>query len=99
MQRMKPTVNDVNGITINHYIHAGPAGIKHFHLLLSCLLNDVNNTDIEEINTVYACILFKGHNKDKTSDRSYRTISSCPVIAKALDLYIRDLHIESWNLD
>ena len=35
--------------------------------------------------------------KDKTSDRSYRTISTCPVVAKALDLYIRDLNINSWN--
>ena len=42
---------------------------------------------------------FKGHGKIKTSDRSYRTISSCPLTAKALDLYIRDLHISSWNLD
>ena len=59
----------------------------------------VNNTTIGEGNTVHACVLFKGHNKDKTSDRSYRTISSCPVVAKALDLYIRDLHIDNWNLN
>ena len=44
-------------------------------------------------------MLFKSHNKDKTSDRSYRTISSCPVVAKALDLYIRDLKIDDWNLN
>ena len=83
----------------NHYNYAGPAGWLHFHLILNCLLNDVNNTDIIEVNTAYACILFKGHGKEKTSDRSYRTISTCPVIAKALDLYIRDLNISSWNSD
>ena len=43
--------------------------------------------------------MFKGHKKDKTSDRSYRTISTCPVVAKALDLYIRELFIDEWNLD
>ena len=97
MQKMKPDVNDVYGVTVNHFNYAGPAGWKHFHLLLSFLISDVNNTDIEEVNTVYACILFKGHNKDRSSDRSYRTISTCPVIAKALDLYVRDLGIASWN--
>ena len=97
--RLKSDVNDVYGITPNHYNYAGPAGWLHFHLLLNCLLNDVNNTDIIEVNTAYACILFKGHGKEKTSDRSYRTISTCPVIAKALDLYIRDLNISSWNSD
>ena len=96
---MKPSVNDVYGVTINHFKYAGPASWRHFHFLLNSLLHDVNNTSIEEVNTVYACILFKGHKKDKSSDRSYRTISTCPVVAKALDIYIRKLHIESWNND
>ena len=96
---MKQTVTDVFGITINHYAYAGPLGWKHFNLLLNILLADVNNTTIEQVNTVHACILFKGHNKDKTSDRSYRTISSCPVVAKALDMYVRDLNIDDWNLN
>ena len=94
---MKPDVADYLSITPNHYNYAGPAGWKHFHFLLNTLINDVNNTDITEINIIYAIILFKGHNKNKQSDRSYRTISTCPVIAKALDLYIRDLHITHWN--
>ena len=96
---MKPDVVDINGITINHFIQAGPSGCEHFRLLLNTLINDINVTDIVEINTVYACILFKGHNKDRSSDRSYRTISSCPVVAKGLDLYVRDLCIKSWNHD
>ena len=97
LQKMKPDVADYFSITPNHYNYAGPAGWKHFYFLLNTLINDVNNTDIKEINTVYAIILFKGHNKNKQSDRSYRTISTCPVIAKALDLYIRDLHNTHWN--
>ena len=98
LQKMKPNVNDLYSVTPNHYNFAGPAGWKHFYLLLNSLLIDVNNTSIEEINTVYACIIFKGHGKDRSSDRSYRTISTCPVAAKALDLYIRDLNIQKWNL-
>ena len=94
---MKANVNDFYSVTPNHYIYAGPAGYKHFHLLLTSLLNDINNTDIDEVNTTYACILFKGHNKNKNSDRSYRTISTCPVVAKGLDLYIRGIHVETWN--
>ena len=99
LQRMKPSVNDFYSVTPNHYNYAGPAGWNHFHLLLNSLITDVNNTTIEEINTVYACILFKGHGKDKSSSRSYRTISTCPVVAKALDLHLRDMHIDSWNKD
>ena len=97
LQKMRPNVNDFYSVTLNHYNFAGPAGWKHFNLLLNVFLSDVNNTSIKEINTVYACILFKGHGKDKSSDRSYRTISTCPVVAKALDLYIRDLNIQEWN--
>ena len=99
LMKLKPDVNDFFGLTPNHYIYAGPSGWKHFHFLLCLLIDNVNHTDITEINTVYACILFKGHGKDKNSDRSYRTISTCPVICKALDLYIRDLNISTWNLN
>ena len=38
-------------------------------------------------------MLYKGHRKDKFSDRSYRTtISTCPILVKALDLSIHDLY-------
>ena len=47
---------------------------------------------------MYAVIIYKGHNKDKSSDRSYRTISTCPLLAKALDSYVRQLNISKWNL-
>jgi hypothetical protein len=52
---------------------------------------------VEEVNTVHAVILFKGHSKDKTSARSYGTITTCPLVAKALDIYLRDLNIATWN--
>ena len=99
LQRMKPDVSDFYGVTPNHYIYAGPAGWNHFHVLLNALAADVSNTTIVEVNTVYACIIFKGHGKDKGSSRSYRTISTCPVVAKGFDLYIRDMHVDTWNRD
>ena len=48
-------------------------------------------------NTAHACILYKGHSKDKTSAKSYRTISTCPFIAKALDFYVRELSHSDWE--
>ena len=63
------------------------------------LLSEVANTTISEVNTAYALLLFKGHNKDRTSCKSYRTISTCPVVAKGLDMFIRNQCIANWNLD
>ena len=45
----------------------------------------------------YALLLYKAHGKLRTNDNAYRTISTCPLAAKALDLYIRDLHVDKWN--
>ena len=42
-------------------------------------------------------ILYKGHGKDKESDRSYRTISTCPLLAKCLDMYIGQRYYSSWR--
>ena len=90
-------MNDYFSITAHHFTNAGVAGFVHFNLLLNALLADINNSTIEELNTVYALFLHKGHNKDRTLDSSYRTISTCPLIAKGLDIYVRDLYIEKWN--
>ena len=98
LEKMKPDVLDFFSITPYHYLYAGPAGWRHFTLLLNALISDLSNIDICEVNRAFACILFKGHGRDKTSSRSYRTISSCPVIAKALDVMIRDRNIRQWNL-
>ena len=97
LYKIKPGVNDLFSITARHFINAGSAGLIHYNLLLNALIVDVNNTTIEELNSVYALLLYKGHNKDRTLDTSYRTISTCPLLAKSLDLYVRDLSIEKWN--
>ena len=93
---MKANVNDYFSITANHFMNAGRAGFSHFHFLLSALIKNVNLAGLDELNNVWACILYKGHGKDKNSDRSYRTISTCPIIAKALDTYVGQLYGEGW---
>ena len=98
LNMMKPNVADYFSITTSHYLNAGPPGWKHFCLLLNILLLKVSNTTISEVNTAYACILFKGHNKDRTLSTTYRTISTCPVVAKALDMFIRKLFESSGTL-
>ena len=91
LSNMKMDVMDFYSITPSHYINAGIAGYKHFHILLNSLLSDLNNTTLTDVNRAHAVVLFKGHGKDKSSSKSYRTISTCPVVAKGLDLYIRKL--------
>ena len=99
LQGMKPTVMDFFSVTPLHYINAGTAGLVHFNLMLNIFIQDVNHSTSEELNTIYALLLYKGHRKPKTSDRSYRTISTCPVLAKGFDMYIRDLYIDKWNAE
>ena len=94
---MRPSVNDLYSITTNHYINAGDEGPLHFNFLLNTLIFEVNFISLPDMNLVYAVILYKGHSKDKTSDRSYRTISTCPFLAKSLDTYTRHLNLDEWN--
>ena len=95
--KLKPAVNDLYSITASHYINAGREGFLHFNFLLNSLITDINNISLPEINSVYAVVLYKGHYKDKTSARSYRTISTCPILAKSLDTYTRLLNLDKWK--
>ena len=97
LKRMKKKVGDIFSITALHYLHAGAEGLAHFHFLLNAIISNVNNASLEELNLVLGIILYKGHNKLKTSDRAYRTISTCPFMAKATDLYLRDLFHHHWD--
>ena len=57
----------------------------------------METTTCDESNVAHASVLFKGHNKDKTLASSYRTISTCPFLSKALDYYVRELSIPEWT--
>ena len=52
---------------------------------------------IRELNTAHAVVLHKGHGKTRSLSSSYRTISSCPFIAKALDIYLGELSKDDWK--
>ena len=95
--KIKKNVKDYYGITALHYLNAGEQGLLHFNFLLNAVLQDVSNAASYELNLVHGLILHKGHNKDKSSHRSYRTISTCPFIAKCLDLYLRWLYQPLWD--
>ena len=95
--KMKKKVSDIYSITALHYLNAGREGHAHFNFLLNAIISNVNNATLEELNLVFGLILSKGHNKPKNSDRSYRTISTCPFMAKAADLYLRDLFHHQWE--
>ena len=94
---VRASVNDFYSVTAKHFINAGPAGIAHHHFLLSALISNVNLCGIEELNNAWACILYKGHQKDRESDRSYRTISTCPFLAKCADVYVGRLYNPGWS--
>ena len=97
LRRIKPAVSDFFSISARHFTNAGLAGFVHFNLPMNVFINDVNNCTIEELNTVFALLLYKSHGKERTLDSSYRTISTCPLLAKGLDLYVRDLFVDKWN--
>ena len=97
LKSLKKKATDFYSITSLHYLHAGEEGHLHYNFLLNALISDVNNSKIEELNIAHGNILYKGHRKKKTLDRSYRTISSCPFLAKSIDFYLRDLYSDCWD--
>jgi hypothetical protein len=97
LENLKKNVNDFYSMTALHYLNAGQEGKLHYNQLLNAIILDVNNAKIEELNVAHGNILYKGHKKDKNSERSYRTISTCPFLAKSVDYYLRDLYIDKWN--
>ena len=97
LKRLKPTVKDFYNLTPLFFINAGVSGVRYFQFLLNHLISNVENATIDELNTAHGVILYKGHQRDKRCHRSYRTISTCPLLAKALDLYVRDLFLDKWD--
>ena len=95
LHRLRPSVSDLYSISPLHYIHGGIEAYKHFNFLLNSIIHDVNTASLIELNSVHGLVLYKGHKKEKTSDRSYRTISTCPLISKSLYLYIHDTFSEN----
>ena len=94
---VRDDVNDLFSITASHFINAGATGLRHFHFLLSALIKNIDNSSLSELNDIWAMILYKGHSKDRENARSYRTISTCPLLAKCLDVYIGQRYFPLWK--
>jgi hypothetical protein len=97
LRKIRPGVSDIFSISAAHYLNGGETSIKHFQFLFNTVLRNIELSSIDELNTVHAVILHKGHKKDKSLASSYRTISSCPFIAKAVDIYLGELSREDWD--
>ena len=97
LERLRPDVTDYFSISAHHYLAAGIPGIQHFSHLLNLLIADINTVSIPEVNSAWAIMLHKGHGKPRSSSRSWRCISTCPLLAKALDLRVADLQRENWS--
>ena len=95
--KIKPSVIDFYSITSLHFLNLGTEGTIHFVFLLNSVINLINCSSIEEMNTIWATILHKGHGKDPELDRSWRTISSCPFLGKAMDTYLVELTSDGWS--
>ena len=65
--------------------------------LMNCVIDHINGATVAELNTIWAIILHKVSGKDPEHDRSWRTISCCPTLAKALDTYMVQLYDGGWS--
>ena len=63
---------------------------------MNAVIENTNNFSLPELNSVWANVLHKGHGKPRDIDRSYRTISTCPLLSKCLDKYIGSLYESGW---
>ena len=82
---------DWYSITSLHFLHLGREGTLHFVFLLNNIIDHINGSTASELNKIWAVILHKGGSKDPEVDRSWRTISCCPILAKAMDTYMVQL--------
>ena len=83
LRRITPEVSDFYSVTAAHYLHGGLVGVRHFLFLIN--------------NHAQAVVLHKGHGKSRSLSSSYRTISSCPFIVEALDIYLSELFEDDWE--
>ena len=97
LRKMRPSVIDFYSITSLHFLNLGHVGTIHFVFLLNSIIDLINSSSMAEMNTIWANILHKGHGKDAEVDRSWRTISCCPFLAKAIDIYFVELNNDSWS--
>ena len=97
LKRVRPNVLDYFSISARHYSAAGVQGIQHLASLLILIISNINLTPAAELNSAWSVMLHKGHNKPRSQCRSWRCISTCPLLSKVLDLYVADRHRDNWT--
>ena len=97
LRRIRASVADFYSITAGHYLNGGEAALDHFCFMFNAILGSIDVADTPELNTAHAVVLHKGHGKDKNLDTSYRIISSCPFLAKCVDIYLGELSKDDWK--
>ena len=90
LKRVRPDVIDLFSVSSRHYLAAGSAS------LLNLLICNINLSTVLELNSAWSVMLHKGHNKPRSLCRSWRCISTCPLVSKVLELYVSDLHRDNW---
>ena len=86
LNALKLHVLDIASITPTHYLAMGEPGVIYFQSLLTLLIDNVNLAALEELNAVWAVMLHKERTKPNHLARSWRYISTCPLLAKAMYL-------------
>ena len=97
LKRLKPDVRDLLSSTPNHYLKAGDVGVTHFAAIINLIVDNIKLASIAEFNSVWAILLHKGGHKPRHLSSSWRCISSCPLVAKALDLHVLSMHNDEWD--
>ena len=52
LEKIRPAVYDFYSVTARHFLNAGEAGIKQFHLLRKALIGDINNISVDEVKSM-----------------------------------------------
>ena len=65
LKKIKKNVRDIFNIAAMHYSNAGEEGIIHFNYLLNCIITDVNNASLGELNLDLDPIQGSQQGKDK----------------------------------
>ena len=57
LHNTRPQVNDFFSITALHYLNGGQEAVDHLCFLINAIIDNVNNSSLPEVNTVFANIL------------------------------------------
>ena len=65
LSSLKPDVKDLFSTTPLHYLKAGVLGITHFMNILNLVVENVNMSTLEELNSMWSIMLYKGGSKPR----------------------------------